>query len=91
VQQQLEHAGGAAGGRDEFREAALAGSLSLAVQVAIPVGQGDTLNAVIHPGGTGQADEPARLHKETQLLAHLFQGEPVGLNLPDILVAQREV
>jgi hypothetical protein len=88
MEQELEHTRGAAGSRHELEEAALAGGLGLAVQVAIPVGQGEALNAVMHPGGPGQADEAGRLRKETQLPVHLFRGEPVGLNLPDILVTQ---
>ena len=89
MEQELEHAGGAAGGRDKFGEAALAGSRSLAVQVLIIISRGDTVNAVRYGSGAAEAAVAPRPGKKAELLAHLFRGEPVGLDLPDILVAQR--
>ena len=88
MEQELEHAGSAAGGRDKLGEAALAGSRGLALQIMIVIGRGDALNAVRYGGGAAKAAVAPRPGKKAELLAHLFRGEPVGLDLPDILVAQ---
>jgi hypothetical protein len=87
VQQDFEHPGGHPGGRHKFAETAPGGGLGVPDQIAVDIRHRNTPDAVLHRGGPGQADEPGGPGKQAEMFRHLVQGEPMGLDLPDILVA----